>query len=129
MNIFNQKISPLPKFLFSQSIIINTMADKKEQFSSEVNLNFLTDNMKGLQSSKMIIKRVEIIKFLRNKIARESILFLRERYSLVETKNNGVINLRANLFLSQTDSCGALTVFYGNVNVVIKKQNDKMGKF
>ena len=82
-----------------------------------------------MQSSKLIIKHVEIIEFLRNKIARESIFFLRERYSPVETKNNGVINLRANLFLSQTDLCGAFTVFYGNVNVVIKKQNDKMGKF
>ena len=44
----------------------------KEQFNRQLNFNFLTNNVKGLQSSK---KRVKIFEYFRNKVAPKGILF------------------------------------------------------
>ena len=51
------------------------MANKKEQLNSQLNFNFLTNNVKGLQSFR---ERVEIFEYFRNRIAPKGILFLQE---------------------------------------------------
>ena len=95
-NVFPEQIIFLSKLLFSLikvlrykmilktysiSIIIIDMI--KEQFNSKLNFNFLTNNVKGLQSSK---KRVKIFEYFRNKVASRGILFLRETHSSIETE-------------------------------------------
>ena len=49
----------------------------KKQFNRQLNFNFLTNNEKGLQSSK---KRVKIFACFRNKVAPKGILFLQETH-------------------------------------------------
>ena len=55
----------------------------KEQFNSQLNFNFLTNNVKGLQSPK---KHVQIFEYVRTKVAPKGILFLQEMHSLAETE-------------------------------------------
>ena len=52
-----------------QLTIINII---KKQFNSQLNLNFLTNNVKGLQTSK---KCVKIFEYFRNQVAPKGILF------------------------------------------------------
>ena len=81
-----------------------------------------------MQSSK---KRVRIFECFRNKIAPKGILLLQETHSSVETEKQWNDEFKDQLYFShgKTNSCGVLTGFYGNTNVVIKKQlNDKNGR-
>ena len=50
-----------------------TMTNKKENVINQLNFNFLTNNVKGLQSSK---KRVKIFEYFKNNIGHRGILFL-----------------------------------------------------
>ena len=100
----------------------------KEQFNSQLNFNVLTNNAKGLQSSK---KRIKIFEYFRNKVATRGILFFQVTHSSVETAKQWNSELKGEIYFShgKTDSCGVLTGLYGNINVVIKKQlNDKNGR-
>ena len=103
------------------------MVNKKEQFSSQLNFSFLTNNVKGLQSSE---KPFKIFEHFRNKVAPEGILFLQETHCSVKAILWNDI-FKGQLYFShgKTNSCDVLTAFYGNINVVIKKQlNDKIGR-
>ena len=140
-NIFTKQIIFLSNLLFSlikvlhYKIILKTYSRSliiidiiKEQFNSQLNLNFFTNNVKGLQSSK---KRVKIFEYFRNKVAPKDILFLQETHSSVETEKQWNDKFKGQLYFShvKTNSCCVLTGFYGNINVVIKKQlNDKNGR-
>ena len=52
-----------------------------ENLKNQLNFNFLTNNVKGLQSTK---KRLKLFNFLKNKIGPKGILFLQETHSSVE---------------------------------------------
>ena len=93
----------------------------KEQFNSQFNFNFLTNNVKGLQSSKELVK---IFEHFRNKVAPKGIFLLQETHSLVETEKQRNDELKGQLYFShdETNSCAVLTGFYGNIIFVIKKQ-------
>ena len=73
----------IQKQILYESTIIDIMNDKKEQFNSELNISFLTNNVKGLLPST---KRVKIFEYFRNKIVPKNILSLQEKYSSVETE-------------------------------------------
>ena len=60
-----------------------TMTNKKENVINQLNFNFLTNNVKGLQSSK---KRVKIFEYFKNNIGHRGILFLQETHSLIDTE-------------------------------------------
>ena len=94
------------------------MAHKKEQFNSQLNVNFFTNNIKGLQSSR---KRVKILEYFRNKKVPKGILFLQETYSSAVTANKWNDEFKGQLYSShdKTNSCGVLTAFYENINNVI----------
>ena len=66
---------------------------KKEQLSSQLNFNFVTNNLKGFQFSKKILKRVKLIEYFRNKMATKGISFLQETCASVETKKQWSANL------------------------------------
>ena len=56
---------------------------------------------------------------------------MQETHSSVETEKQWNDEFKGQLYFShgKTNSCGVLTGFYGNTNVVIKKQlNDKNGR-
>ena len=68
----------------TNSISINSQHnDKKEQFNSQLNFNFLYNNLKVLQSSN---KRVKIFENFRKKVVVKGILFLQEIHSLIESE-------------------------------------------
>ena len=52
--------------------------NKKKQLSNTSDFNFLSNNVKGLQSSK---KRLKLFQFFENKISPKGILFLQEAHS------------------------------------------------
>ena len=101
---------------------------EKTNSNSQLNFNFLTNKVKDLQSSK---KCVKIFAYFRNKVAPKGILFLQEAHSSVETDKQWNDEFKGLLYFSdgKSNSCDIVTGFYGNINVVIKKQlNDKIGK-
>ena len=51
---------------------------KKEQLLNTFDFNFLSNNVRGLQSSK---KRLKLFQFFKNKISPKGILFLQEAHS------------------------------------------------
>ena len=51
--------------------------NKKEQLSNTSDFNFLSNNVKGLQSSK---KRLKLFQYFKNKISPKDILFLQETH-------------------------------------------------
>ena len=55
-----------------------------ENLKNQLNFNFLSNNVKGLQSTK---KRLKLFNFLKNKIGPTGILFLQETHSSVEKEN------------------------------------------
>ena len=55
-----------------------------EDLRNQLNFNFLSNNRKGLQSTK---KRLKLFNFLKNKIGPTGILFLQETHSSVEKEN------------------------------------------
>ena len=55
----------------------------KKNVSYQLNFNFLTNNVKGLQSSK---KRVKMFEYFKDKIGHGVILFLQETHSSVDTE-------------------------------------------
>ena len=60
------------------------MYKDNENLKSQLNFNFLTNNVKGLQSTK---KRLKLFNFLNNKIGPKGIgPFLQETYSSLETE-------------------------------------------
>ena len=64
--------------------------NKKEQLWNTSDFNFLSNNVKGLQSSK---KRLKLFQYFKNKISPKGILFLQETHSSKVTEKHGVINL------------------------------------
>ena len=54
-----------------------------ENLKNQLNLNFLTNNVKGFQSTK---KRLKLLNSLKDKIGPKGILFLQETHSSVETE-------------------------------------------
>ena len=54
-----------------------------ENLKNQLNLNFLTNNVKGFQSTK---KRLKLLNSLKDKIVPKGILFLQETHSSVETE-------------------------------------------
>ena len=94
----------------------------------DINFNFVSNNVKGLQSSK---KRLKLFEYFRNKISPNGIVFLQETHS---TKNNEIKwkdEFRGNLYFShgRSNSCGVLTAFLGTKPITVKKKvGDKEGR-
>ena len=81
----------------AHSILINNHRHNKSTFSSQLNLNFLTNNVKGLLSSKRYVK---IFEYFRNKVAPKGILFLQETHSSLETEKPWNVEFKDPVYLS-----------------------------
>ena len=82
------------------------MTNKKENVSNQLNFNFLTDIVKGLQSSK---KRVKKFKYFKNKIGHRGILFLQETHSSIYTEKQWNDEFKGQLYFShgKTNLCAS----------------------
>ena len=69
--------------------------NEKEQLSNTSNFNFLSNNVKGSQSSK---KQLKFFQIFRNKISPKDILFLQEMHFLKVMEKYAVINLMVTYF-------------------------------
>ena len=108
--------------------MINILPNKKENVNNQLNVNFLTNNVKGLQSSK---KRVKMFEYFKNKIVHRDILFLQEKHSSIDTEKQWNDEFKGQLYFShgKTISCSVLIAFYANINAVVKNQfNDDNGR-
>ena len=87
-----------------------------ENLKNQLNFNFLSNNVKGLQSTK---KRLKLFNFSKNKIGPKGILFLQETHSSVETEKKWINDFKDKIYYShdKTNSHGVLIAIYGNLNI------------
>ena len=64
---------------------------------NQLNFNFLSSNVKGLQSTK---KQLKLFNFLKNKIGPKCILFLQETHSSVETEKKWIYDFKDKIYYS-----------------------------
>ena len=91
-------------------------------------LCFITNNVKGLQSSK---KRLKLIEYLKNKLEPNGVLFLQEIHSISNDGNAWTDDFKGQFFFSHgtSSSRGVLTVYLGSKSFVVKnKRNDDAGR-
>ena len=94
-----------------------------------VKLQFISNNVKGLQNS---LKRIKIFEYLKNNLGSNGFLFLQETHSSLADGKRWVDELKGPIFFShgKSDSCGVATGYIGNnkVDVLGKKKTDKNGR-
>ena len=85
-----------------------------------LNLNFLCNNIKGLQTST---KRLKLVDYSKNKIFPNGILFLQENHCTMENEIKCKDEFDCDLYFSQGKSnlCGILIGFSGNKTFTVKK--------
>ena len=88
--------------------------------SINFNINFISNNIKGLQLNK---KRARVFEYFKRKIGPSGILFLQETHSSKETEVKWSDEFQGQMFFSygKTNSCGVLTAFYGLQNLSVNK--------
>ena len=92
------------------------------------NLNFLSNNVNGLNSSK---KRIKMFEYFREKIANNGILFLQETHSSHDTVINWRDDFKGELFFSHgtTNSCGVMIGYLGSNKIKVNKiKNNNQGR-
>ena len=78
-------------------------------------LEFLSNNVNGLTSSK---KRIKMFEYLWNKISNIGIIFLQETHSSEDTFNNWRNDFKGEVFFSHgsTSSCSVMVGYMGSKN-------------
>ena len=102
--------------------------NKTEQLSNTSDFNFLSNNVKGLQSSK---KRLKLFQYFKNKVSPKDIFFLQDTHFSKVTEKIWSDEFNGDLIFShgKTNSCGVLVGFYGNINYSVKKKlSDNSGR-
>ena len=101
-------------------LVLLTVLSKYSMTSSN-NLSLLTNNVKGLQSSK---KRIKLIEYFRSKLNHNGFLFLQETHSTIKKENSWVNDFNGSVFFSYgtSNSCGVLIAYLGKTSFVFNKQ-------
>ena len=92
------------------------------------NLNFLSNNVNGLNLLK---KRIKMFEYFREKIANNGILFLQETYSSHDIVINWRDDFKGELFFSHgtINSSGVMTGYLGSNKIKVNKiKNDNQGR-
>ena len=99
---------------------MKTLYKDNENLKNQLNFNFLTNNVKGLQSTK---KQLKLFNFLKNKMGPMGILFLQNTRPSLETKKR-IDDFKDKIYYShgKANSWGVLTPFYSNFNICIKNK-------
>ena len=95
---------------------------------SHINFNFLSNNVKGMQSSK---KRLKQFEYFKSKLKPNGLLFLQETHSTIACEKKWKDEFGGDLHFSHgsSNSCGVLIAFYGNQDITVKKKlSDKKGR-
>ena len=81
-------------------------------------INFITNNVKGFQSTD---KRLKLVKYFKDKIVSNSFLFLQETHSTVNDEIKWKDNFKDEVFSSRgnSNSRGVLIYFIGSKNLFI----------
>ena len=85
------------------------------------NLNFITNNVKGIQSIK---KKLKLIEYFKSKITTQGLLFLHETHSSSDDEQKCRNNFAGNNFFShgKRNLCGVLISYIGTHNFVVNNQ-------
>ena len=89
-----------------------------------VKLQFISNNVKGLQSS---LKRIKVFEYLKNNLGSNRFLFLQETHSSLADEKKW----EDEYFFSngETNSCGVAIGYIGNNKVnILDKKTDKNGR-
>ena len=89
---------------------------------------FVTNNVKGLQSSK---KRLKLIEYLKIKLESNGVLFLQETHSISNDENACTDDFKGQVFFSHgtPNSRPVLIAYLGSKSFVVKnKRNDDAGR-
>ena len=92
------------------------------------NLTFVTNNVKGLQSSK---NKIKLIEYFKCKLNHNGFLFLQETNSTINNENTWVNDFNGPVFFSHeaSNSCGVLIAYLGKISFFLNKQKtDKAGR-
>ena len=92
------------------------------------NLNFLSNNVNGLNSSK---KQIKMFEYFRDKIVNNGILFLQEIHSSHDTVINWRDDFKGELFFSHgtTNLCGVVIGYLGSNKIKVNRiKNDNQGR-
>ena len=81
-------------------------------------LNFISNNVKGLQNST---KRIKIFEYLKNKVTSNCFIFLQETHSNKDSEKRWSDKFKRQFFFShgKTNSCGVAIAYYGNTNISV----------
>ena len=92
------------------------------------NINFLSDNVKGISSAN---KRIKLFECLKKYVAPNGFIFLQETLSSINDEKKWQDEFEGKLFFShgKTNFCGVAIGFYGNkkLEIVCQKQ-DHLGR-
>ena len=90
-------------------------------------LNFVFNNVKGLQNSN---KRIKIFEYLKNKVTSDCFIFLQETHSNKDSKKRCSGKFKGRFFFShgKTNSCGIAIAYYASTNIsVLTTRTDSEG--
>ena len=87
---------------------------------SHINFNFLSNNVKGMQSSK---KRLKQFEYFKSKLKPSGLLFSQKTHSTIDCEKKWKDEFRGDLHFSHgsSNSCGVLMAFYNNQDITVKK--------
>ena len=91
-------------------------------------LNFISNNVKGLQNST---KRIKIFEYLKNKVTSDCFIFLQETHSNKDSEKRWSDEFKGQFFFShgKTNSCGVAIAYYGSTNIsVLTTRTDSEGR-
>ena len=94
---------------------------------SAINFNFISNNVKGLRSTK---KWIKLIEYFKSKFAPSDVLFAQETHYTKEIEQKWKDELNGQTFFShgKSNSCGVFIAFFGSKSVAItKKFSDNSG--
>ena len=92
-----------------------------------INFNFLSNNVKGMQSSK---KRLKQLEYFKSKFKPKRLLFLQEKRLTIDCKIKWKDEFGGDFHFSHgsSNSCGVLILFYGNQDITNSQKSSPTKK-
>ena len=83
-------------------------------------MSFITNSVKGIQSSK---KRLKLMQYFKDKIGTIGVLFLQETHSCSKVEQKWKEDFKGPIFFfhGKSNSCGVLIAYFGTGTFIIKK--------
>ena len=92
------------------------------------NINFLSNNVKGISSTN---KRIKLFEYLKKYVGPNGFIFLQETHSSINDEKKWQEEFEGKLFFShgKTNSCGVAIGFYGNKKLeIVSQKQDHLGR-